>query len=244
MSALVAEYVILSTVPSVEHVLQHSPASINAQDAKGSTPLHLAASLNRADVVQLFLQSTLVDDSIRDVGGRTCTEVGGGSEVAGIISGELFQSFREFVQSDEGGVDYLTIEQLLILVTFHSLSSTVQRTVLAFASDLRSFTFLRSPHPLHQSPSFNSSWFPSIKSSISLFLSSTSSFRLFHCSNPSFLVFDVKRSSHSLLSLNLRRLRARLESLWRETLPLYPIPSFSFFRFQRARWSDRNDCLA
>lgn len=73
--------------PTVELVLQSCPFMLNAQDARGATPLHIAASLNRMDVVSLFLAQEDIDDSIKNVEGKTCADAGGGSEVAGLISG-------------------------------------------------------------------------------------------------------------------------------------------------------------
>lgn len=62
---------------------------LNSQDSRGQTPLHVAASLNRTDVVSLFLAQDDVDDMVKDSQGKTCSEVGGGSDVVGLISGTL-----------------------------------------------------------------------------------------------------------------------------------------------------------
>lgn len=75
------------TDPTVELVLKHQPRSLNAQDARGQTPLHLAASLNRVDVVALFLLEEQVDDMIKDNSGKTALEVAGGPDTATLISG-------------------------------------------------------------------------------------------------------------------------------------------------------------
>lgn len=72
--------------PIIELVLRHLPSSLNAIDARGQTPLHIATSLARTDVVALLLNQPKIDDMIRDSNGRTCREVGG-AEVAGLISG-------------------------------------------------------------------------------------------------------------------------------------------------------------
>lgn len=73
-------------VSTVELVFQNSPNSVNSQDSKGFTPLHLAAMLSRLDVVNLFLASDIVDDTIKDLNGRTCLDLAGNSDIAGAIS--------------------------------------------------------------------------------------------------------------------------------------------------------------
>ena len=52
----------------------HPPSS-------GTTPLDLAASLGRVDVVNLLLEQENIDDSFRDGQGKTCREVAGRKEV-------------------------------------------------------------------------------------------------------------------------------------------------------------------
>ena len=74
----------------MELVLKHQPALLNAQDARGQTPLHLAAQLNRVDVVALFLLQEQVDDMIRDHHGKTALDVAGGPDTATLISGLFF----------------------------------------------------------------------------------------------------------------------------------------------------------
>jgi oxysterol-binding protein 1 len=53
----------------------------------GTTPLHLAASIGRADIVNLLLDQEEIDDSLRDKDGRTCKEVAKGKAVIKIIEG-------------------------------------------------------------------------------------------------------------------------------------------------------------
>ncbi|GAA5934756.1 OSBP family protein [Sporobolomyces koalae] len=70
----------------VEFVAKHVPSSINAQDSRGQTPLHLAAALDRRDVLPFLISLDGVDDMIPDQSGKTCFEVASTAEAAGIIS--------------------------------------------------------------------------------------------------------------------------------------------------------------
>ncbi|KAI8450499.1 exodeoxyribonuclease V [Phakopsora pachyrhizi] len=75
-----------SKLPTIQLVLSNVPSSyLNSQDRSGQTPLHLACSMGRADVVNLFLGQAQLDDSIKDLEGRTCLEVCKTSEVARLI---------------------------------------------------------------------------------------------------------------------------------------------------------------
>ena len=62
---------------TVNLLLSHRAISPNGVHPPGSgtTPLHLAASLGRADVVSLLLDQPAVDDSLLDANGRTCREL-------------------------------------------------------------------------------------------------------------------------------------------------------------------------
>jgi ankyrin repeat protein len=75
------------SVPTVEFVYKHDPAAINVPDSRGQTPLHLAAALDRRDVLALFLAQDDTDDMIRDQTGKTCFEVAATPEAASQISG-------------------------------------------------------------------------------------------------------------------------------------------------------------
>ena len=70
-------------------LLQQRPISPNAIDPPGSgtTALHLAASIGRADVVALLLQEEEIDDTLRDARGKTCLDVAKTKDVARIIKG-------------------------------------------------------------------------------------------------------------------------------------------------------------
>ena len=71
---------------TVEFVAKQLPKSINSQDSRGQTPLHLAAGLDRRDVLPLLLEVDGVDDMVRDQSGKTCLETASTAEAAGIIS--------------------------------------------------------------------------------------------------------------------------------------------------------------
>jgi ankyrin repeat protein len=63
-----------------------SPNGVHPANS-GVTPLHLAASLGRLDVVKLLLEQDDIDDSLRDIHGKTCKEVAKTKEVARVIEG-------------------------------------------------------------------------------------------------------------------------------------------------------------
>jgi ankyrin repeat protein len=71
-------------------MLSHRAISPNAVYPPGSktTPLHLAASLGRADVVELLLEQADIDDTARDEKGGTCKEVARNKEVQQVILGD------------------------------------------------------------------------------------------------------------------------------------------------------------
>lgn len=81
-----------SSSPQVETVsllLSHRSISPNAihPPVSGTTALHLAASLGRADVVDLLLEQDTIDDTLRDSNGRSCTDVARGKDVLSVING-------------------------------------------------------------------------------------------------------------------------------------------------------------
>lgn len=51
----------------------------------GTTPLHLAASLGRDDIVGLLLEHPNIDDTARDSAGKTCKDVARGKESVAVI---------------------------------------------------------------------------------------------------------------------------------------------------------------
>ena len=55
----------------------------------GTTPLHLAASLARDDLVALLLEQPAIDDTVRDANGKTCKEVARSKETIAVIQREF-----------------------------------------------------------------------------------------------------------------------------------------------------------
>lgn len=70
-------------------LLGHRAISPNGVHPPGSgtTPLHLAASLNRVDIVNLLLDLDGVDDGLRDANGKTCKDVARSKEIVKAIDG-------------------------------------------------------------------------------------------------------------------------------------------------------------
>lgn len=70
-------------------LLSHRSVSPNSvyPPGSGTTPLHLAASLGREDVVNLLLEQPGIDDTLRDSHGRTCLEVAKGKGTVKAIKG-------------------------------------------------------------------------------------------------------------------------------------------------------------
>lgn len=84
-------------------MLSHRAISPNAVYPFGSktTPLHLAATLGRADVVELLLEQTDVDDTARDEKGLTCKDVVKNKEVQRIITGKLYLIVPQIIEADK-----------------------------------------------------------------------------------------------------------------------------------------------
>ena len=72
---------------TIRHLLSSiSPNGIHPPGS-GTTPLHLAASRGRVDVVKLLLEQENIDDSLRDSQGKTCRDVADAEEVIHAIDG-------------------------------------------------------------------------------------------------------------------------------------------------------------
>ncbi|KAI0074811.1 hypothetical protein K474DRAFT_1647551 [Panus rudis PR-1116 ss-1] len=93
-----------ATCDTVAFLLTHRTISPNAvyPAGSGTTPLHLAASLGRADVVSLLLEQEEVDDTLRDAQGRTCLDVAKGKETIRAIKDSrafLNASFKSLLRA-------------------------------------------------------------------------------------------------------------------------------------------------
>ena len=74
---------------TVALLLSHRAISPNGihPPGSGTTPLHLAASLGRADIVNLLLEQENIDDTIVDSQCRNCKDVARGKAVVRAIEG-------------------------------------------------------------------------------------------------------------------------------------------------------------
>ncbi|PPR03697.1 hypothetical protein CVT24_007418 [Panaeolus cyanescens] len=89
---------------TVQLLLSHRAISPNGVHPPGSgtTPLHLAASLGRIDIVNLLLEQENIDDSLRDQNGKTCKDVARSKEVIRAIDDSrsfLNASYRSLFHS-------------------------------------------------------------------------------------------------------------------------------------------------
>ncbi|KAJ3508300.1 hypothetical protein NLJ89_g5839 [Agrocybe chaxingu] len=89
---------------TVALLLSHRAISPNGVHPPGSgtTPLHLAASLGRLDIVNLLLEQENIDDSLRDANGKTCRDVARSKDVIRAIDDSrsfLNASYRSLLRS-------------------------------------------------------------------------------------------------------------------------------------------------
>lgn len=80
-----------SIAETVQLLLLHRAISPNGihPPGSGTTALHLAASLGRAEIVSLLLDQPGIDDTLRDNQSRTCKDVAKGKEVVQVLQGRL-----------------------------------------------------------------------------------------------------------------------------------------------------------
>ncbi|KIY47681.1 hypothetical protein FISHEDRAFT_44834 [Fistulina hepatica ATCC 64428] len=93
-----------ATKDTISLILSHRAISPNGihPPGSGTTPLHLASSLGRVDVVELLLEQETIDDTIRDSHGHTCRDVARGSNVKRVIDDSrafLNASYRSLLRS-------------------------------------------------------------------------------------------------------------------------------------------------
>ncbi|KAF8961157.1 hypothetical protein BDZ97DRAFT_1940113 [Flammula alnicola] len=89
---------------TVALLLAHRAISPNGihPPGSGTTPLHLAASLGRLDIVNLLLEQENIDDSLRDSHGKTCRDVARGKDIVRAIDDSrhfLNASYRSLLRS-------------------------------------------------------------------------------------------------------------------------------------------------
>ncbi|KAG2123665.1 Oxysterol-binding protein-domain-containing protein [Suillus cothurnatus] len=93
-----------ASVDTVQLLLSHRAISPNGVHPPGSgtTPLHLAASLGRTDIVNVLLDQAGIDDTLRDNNGKTCKDVAKLTEVIQILQDSrsfLNASYRSLLRS-------------------------------------------------------------------------------------------------------------------------------------------------
>ncbi|KAH7920399.1 hypothetical protein BV22DRAFT_1039916 [Leucogyrophana mollusca] len=76
-----------ASAETVQLLLSHRAISPNGihPPGSGTSPLHLAASLGRSDIVNILLEQPGIDDTLRDNNGRTCKDVAKGKEVVQVL---------------------------------------------------------------------------------------------------------------------------------------------------------------
>ncbi|KAG6853426.1 hypothetical protein C0991_004539, partial [Blastosporella zonata] len=76
-----------ATAPTVSLLLSHRAISPNGVHPPGSgtTPLHLAASSGRLEIVQMLLEQEGIDDSLRDAQGKSVKDVASGKDIVKAI---------------------------------------------------------------------------------------------------------------------------------------------------------------
>ncbi len=72
-------------VELLKDIIYESRLSINSQTDQGSTPLHVATRQNRADIVEFLMDCEGIDDTIRDLEGRTPLECCKSRQIKNII---------------------------------------------------------------------------------------------------------------------------------------------------------------
>jgi oxysterol-binding protein 1 len=87
------------TAETVTFLLSHRAISPNGVHPVGSgtTPLHLAASLGRVDVVTLLLEQDGIDDSLRDRDGKTCRDVAKSKDVTRVLDGNVLAGMNNYL---------------------------------------------------------------------------------------------------------------------------------------------------
>jgi hypothetical protein len=109
----------------------------------GTTPLHLATSLGRVDIVNLLPEQENVDDSLRDANGKTCRDIARGKDVLLAINSMCF-----YAQDDDTSC-FMTDSRSLLTVTYRSLLHSYIFSPLNDPLPSELLTLLSSPRIKH-----------------------------------------------------------------------------------------------
>ena len=194
---LVHKRVYLFTGDTIAILLANRLISPNAvyPPELGTTPLHLAASEGRVDVVNLLLDQEGIDDSLLDTNGKSCKDIAKGADVLNAIQGTYSLELPQVLPGNQTPLGY------------HHPSNLGSRSVLdaSYRSLLRSY--IDSPsQTTHKSPNSN---FQNFSKPLTDFLSSP---RIKHVdlnyiddeSGTTLLHEAAKRKDLSLLELAIR----------------------------------------
>ncbi|TPX66348.1 hypothetical protein SpCBS45565_g04523 [Spizellomyces sp. 'palustris'] len=121
----------LCSTPVVEHLVATFGDAlktwVNARSLPdGETPLHVAAKLGRADVVEVIFKIKGLDDTIRDADGRTAEEVAKSERIAGLVVAHKTQY----------------AEKILSTVRQHLHNNATQAAIDVFKNDARANAYL------------------------------------------------------------------------------------------------------
>lgn len=74
------------TLATFKRIIQEGQFDVNSQSSEGSTPLHVASRLGRYEIVEHLLSLDGIDDTLRDIEGKTCLDCAKNRQIANIIA--------------------------------------------------------------------------------------------------------------------------------------------------------------